>query len=174
MYEGCFRLVTIATGRELARLEDPDRHGGRGAWLAATFTPDGTRLVAPSRDGLRVWDLRAIRRELAALGLDWDAPPYPPDDPAGPPVRLEVVGAALLDPRVRVWWTLAESTARLLLAPGDLAARRRRADAARRVGWLWLAGRDYTAVLDREPGDRAARYQRGLIALARRRPAAAL
>src|SRR5206468_246772 len=110
-----FRLVAVETGRELARLDDPQRDAG-----AAAFTPDGTRLVATSRDGLRVWDLRAIRRELAVLGLDWDAPPYPPDDPAGP------------------------------------------------------AGRDYTAVLDREPGDRAARYQRGLIALARRRPAAAL
>ena len=31
---------------------------------------------------MHVWDLRAIRSRLAAMGLDWDAPPYSDDDPA--------------------------------------------------------------------------------------------
>ena len=31
-----------------------------------------------------VWDLRAIRRQLAEMGLDWDAPAYPEDDAASP------------------------------------------------------------------------------------------
>ena len=52
----------------------------------ATFSPDGSRLVTTSPEGptVRVWDLRAIRRRLAGMGLDWDAPAYPDADPAGP------------------------------------------------------------------------------------------
>jgi WD40 repeat protein len=83
---GSFRLVEIDTGRELARFDDPDHYADR-----ATLTPDGTRLVALARDGLRVWDLRAIRRELGGMGLDWDAPPFPPVSTALP-VDIQVIG----------------------------------------------------------------------------------
>lgn len=31
--------------------------------------------------GLRLWDLRQIRRELAATQLDWSGPPIPPPAP---------------------------------------------------------------------------------------------
>jgi WD40 repeat protein len=70
---GIYRLVELASGRELARLEDPELNTG-----AAAFTPDGTKLVVAAKNGLRVWDLRRIRAELAKLGLDWNTPPYPP------------------------------------------------------------------------------------------------
>jgi tetratricopeptide (TPR) repeat protein len=52
----------------------------------AAFSPDGSRLVITTQDGpaVHVWDLRAIRRHLARIGLDWDAPAYPDDDPASP------------------------------------------------------------------------------------------
>src|SRR5260370_34703284 len=63
--EGYARLVEIATGRELVRIEPPD---GRLGLMA--FTPDGTRLLELCSDGLRVWDLRRSRRELARDGLD--------------------------------------------------------------------------------------------------------
>jgi serine/threonine protein kinase/tetratricopeptide (TPR) repeat protein len=76
---GIYRLVEVSTGRELARLEDPDRNGG-----PAAFTPDGTKLVVTAKDSLRVWDLRRIRAELAKLELDWEAPAYPPAVPADP------------------------------------------------------------------------------------------
>ena len=33
---------------------------------------------------MHVWDLRAIRKHLTEMGLDWDAPAYSDDDPAGP------------------------------------------------------------------------------------------
>ena len=51
-----------------------------------TFSPDGSRLVVTTNDGpaVHVWDLRAIRKHLAGMGLDWDAPAYPDDDPASP------------------------------------------------------------------------------------------
>ena len=52
-----------------------------------TFSPDGSRLVVTTDDGpaVHVWDLRAIRKRLAPMGLDWDAPAYSEDDPAAPP-----------------------------------------------------------------------------------------
>ena len=41
---------------------------------------------------LHVWDLRAVRDELAQRGLDWDLPPYPPagDSHDAPPLRVTV------------------------------------------------------------------------------------
>ena len=76
------RLVEIETGRTVARLESPDLCDVE--W--ATFSPDGSRLVVVTNDGpaVHVWDLRAIRKHLAEMGLDWDAPAYPDDDPADP------------------------------------------------------------------------------------------
>jgi WD40 repeat protein len=70
---GVARLIDAETGREYARLEDPDQH--RATHFA--FTPDGTKLVCASGDGdcVHVWDLQAIRRQLAEMGLDWESPP---------------------------------------------------------------------------------------------------
>jgi WD40 repeat protein/Flp pilus assembly protein TadD len=69
---GIYRLVELATGRELARLEDPDQNQG-----PAVFSPDAAWVVSEGPLGLRVWDLRRIREGLVKLGLDWDAPPFP-------------------------------------------------------------------------------------------------
>jgi WD40 repeat protein len=71
-------LVDTATGKTLVQLGLPEQSRvsmGRGA-----FSPDGTQLIQQSIDYfyLYAWDLRALRRHLADLGLDWDAPPYPP------------------------------------------------------------------------------------------------
>jgi WD40 repeat protein len=87
------RLVEFATGRTLARLESPDLGGVHNL----AFSPDGSRLVLGSSDrpapSVRVWDLRAIRKDLAGLGLDWQAPAYPEPDPTaatGPRSPLKV------------------------------------------------------------------------------------
>jgi WD40 repeat protein/tetratricopeptide (TPR) repeat protein len=69
---GIYRVVDLATGRDVAQLEDPEQNAG-----AAVFTPDGTRLVVGAKNGLRVWDLRRIRAALVKRGLDWDWPRYP-------------------------------------------------------------------------------------------------
>jgi serine/threonine protein kinase/WD40 repeat protein len=76
------RLAETETGRTLARLESPDQCDVG----AAAFSPDGSRLVITTWDGpaVHVWDLRAIRRHLAAIGLDWDVPAYSDADPASP------------------------------------------------------------------------------------------
>jgi eukaryotic-like serine/threonine-protein kinase len=85
------RLVETETGRALARLESPDLH----ATGSAAFSPDGSRLVFSTNEGpaVHVWDLRAIRRNLAEIGLDWDAPAYPETDAVSdnaPPPPLKV------------------------------------------------------------------------------------
>ncbi|HJZ94163.1 MAG TPA: protein kinase, partial [Gemmataceae bacterium] len=81
------RLVDPATGRELAVLEDPNQDQS----FAPVFTPDRTRLIVMSAvRGAHIWDLRLIRRHLAGMGLDWDAPPYPPADPGSKVVPLKV------------------------------------------------------------------------------------
>ena len=78
-------LVEAETGRPIARLESPDRSDVG----SAAFSPDGSRLVVTSNDlrAAQVWDLRAIRRRLAAMGLDWDAPAFADVDPAGLPAK---------------------------------------------------------------------------------------
>ena len=77
-------LVETESGRTVARLQRPDSF----AETVATFSPDGSRLVATTNDGpaANVWHLRAIRRRLAAMGLDWNAPAFADNDPAGPSV----------------------------------------------------------------------------------------
>jgi hypothetical protein len=89
------RLVEPETGRTIARLESPDlcavTHDN------AAVSPDGSRLVVTTQDGpaVHVWDLRAIRRRLARMGLDWDAPAFSQDDPASsalpplPPLKID-------------------------------------------------------------------------------------
>jgi serine/threonine protein kinase/WD40 repeat protein len=69
---GTMTLAEVETGRELARLEDPEQALVNQMALAR----DGSRLVATlvDRPYLRVWDLTAIRRRLAELRLDWDPP----------------------------------------------------------------------------------------------------
>jgi WD40 repeat protein len=71
-------LVHAETGKELVRFEDPNQdRSGQG-----TFSPDGTKLIVSGENGtVRVWDLRLMRRGLKALGLDWDASPYPDEKP---------------------------------------------------------------------------------------------
>jgi WD40 repeat protein len=85
------RLVEPGTGRECARLEEPDQV--RVTWTC--FSPDGTQLLTSGGGDaawVRVWDLRALRAELAQRGLDWDLPPYPPAGAAteAPKLRVEV------------------------------------------------------------------------------------
>src|SRR5262249_31160355 len=50
---------------------------------------------------IQVWDLRQIRQQLAAMGLDWDLPPYPPaakTDAPGP-LHARVLARPKVPPR---------------------------------------------------------------------------
>ena len=99
MTPAVIHLMEVATGRTVAKLEDP--HRDQVGWKC--FTPDGTKLVvaAPHAKAIHVWDLRAIRQRLKAIGLDWDWPEFHPEDPrAGraEPATLEVLAGDLAEP----------------------------------------------------------------------------
>ena len=86
------RLVEAETDRTVARLESPDLSSVE----SAVFSPDGSRLVVTTREGpaVHVWDLRAIRRKLAGMHLDWEAASFPQVETAaetGPPLSLTAV-----------------------------------------------------------------------------------
>jgi WD40 repeat protein len=88
---GTVLLLDPDTGREYARLEDPNQERA----VDLTFSTDGSQLFASTQGGLgvHVWDLRAIRAELAKRRLDWDLAPYPVlgDPKDAPPLRVTVV-----------------------------------------------------------------------------------
>ncbi|TMQ34538.1 MAG: tetratricopeptide repeat protein [Planctomycetota bacterium] len=68
------RLLDPWTGREFATLSLPHPE----MVVRLCFSHDGSQLaVACPSHVVYVWDLRAIREQLAALGLDWDLAPYP-------------------------------------------------------------------------------------------------
>jgi Tfp pilus assembly protein PilF len=87
---GTVRLVNPDTGREYARLEDPNQARAH----RMCFTPDGTQLIMTSidSDSIQVWDLRIIRKQLDEINLDWDLPAYPPAAATGnaKPLRVRV------------------------------------------------------------------------------------
>jgi WD40 repeat protein len=113
--KGIVRLVDPESGREYARLEDP--HQDRAHDLC--FSHDGARLVASRNDSsntIHVWDLRAIRRELREMELDWDLPPYPP---AGRTADVPPLTSVVIEPSdLRSWSERGE----LLIRTGESGA----------------------------------------------------
>ncbi|HLJ94567.1 MAG TPA: protein kinase, partial [Gemmataceae bacterium] len=86
------RLMEIESGREVARLEEPNLEGPIGR----CFTPDGTRLITTTNGsvgGVHVWDLSALRKRLKEMELDWDMPELSPTRKPASQLRLEVLGA---------------------------------------------------------------------------------
>jgi WD40 repeat protein len=68
------QLYATTTGQRLAVLEPP-----QPAMIATmAFSPDGTMLAILQSDrAVQLWDLRGIRGQLGALGLDWKLAAYP-------------------------------------------------------------------------------------------------
>ncbi|MBI1842487.1 MAG: hypothetical protein HYR88_16740 [Verrucomicrobia bacterium] len=68
-------LIDASNGALLAHLEHPDSF----PYNNLVFDPEGARLACFSTGHrTHLWNLRALRRELAGLDLDWDLPPFPP------------------------------------------------------------------------------------------------
>jgi serine/threonine protein kinase/WD40 repeat protein len=66
-------LLASASGQELAAFEPPEELQITGI----SFSADGTHLAVLSSGGaIQLWDLRLIREQLAAMGLDWPMPAY--------------------------------------------------------------------------------------------------
>jgi hypothetical protein len=67
------KLLSLPDGEELATLESPYP----SILHQICFNPDGTLLAANTRTrGTVLWDLRALRKQLGALNLDWQGPAY--------------------------------------------------------------------------------------------------
>jgi hypothetical protein len=145
---GTVTLVEVETGRALAHFEDPDQ----SRLHELKFTPDGSRLVATLMDRpyLRVWDLRAIRRRLAELRLDWD-PPATFDTPDAPGSFPPIPKPFLVDHgQLDAWMTkarlnrleeaLADCEASLRLKPGQAELRSRLALVCNNLAWTLATG----------------------------------
>jgi WD40 repeat protein len=94
---GVVRLIVPDSGKEVARLTAPEA----SRLVPICFTRDGRRLVcrATERETLSIFDLGLIRAQLATLGLDWDAPPYPAGgDAVADHLDVRFVGADQLAP----------------------------------------------------------------------------
>ena len=68
------RLLNPNNGEVLADLTAPNPIQVHTLCLS----PDGSLLAVCGIQGIHLWDLRELRRELAKLNLDWTSPPYPP------------------------------------------------------------------------------------------------
>ncbi|HZW34979.1 MAG TPA: protein kinase [Isosphaeraceae bacterium] len=170
------RLVEFATGRTLARLESPDLCGV----AQVAFSPDGTRLVVTTKDRptpcVHVWDLRAIRKHLAGMGLDWDAPAYAeedPSDPSAPPLPPLKVDygplAGHLEQFTEPPAALQERySARIQKDPHDADAYHHRAHARINLGRFPEAIADLTQAIRLRPDDAHNRVLRGAIHLDRK------
>ncbi len=72
---------------QIAALEttDPVAHS------ALCFDPSGSRLAAiTASHAIHIWDLSRIRKQLEALGLDWDHPPNQPRGSSPGEIRVRV------------------------------------------------------------------------------------
>jgi WD40 repeat protein len=65
------QLIDPSTGNRLATFEPPDFT----CLSSMTFSADGSQLVIAGNHNIQLWDLRAVRQQWAAMGLDWDLPP---------------------------------------------------------------------------------------------------
>jgi WD40 repeat protein len=89
---GTIRLVEAGSGKDVACLTFPEA----SRYFPTCFSPDGAYLAASQVDanGIYVWDLRLIRRQLKKLDLDWDAPEFPAAPKAAPRRVVVDQGAA--------------------------------------------------------------------------------
>jgi tetratricopeptide (TPR) repeat protein len=127
-------LADATSGRELARLTTlrpvtPE---------PLIFSPDGTKLVAgTNQKTVLLWGLQRIRAQLAPMGLDWDAPPYPRERDASdspdktPPPRPVRVFGEVIEPQARRAAELSDMNRRLATSPDD-------AEALIHRGWLLI------------------------------------
>jgi len=80
-------LLDSQTARSVATLEAPYQV----QVSALRFNRDGSQLIAADvLNEVHIWDLRALRKRLRELGLDWELPTYPPAPPPSDADPLEI------------------------------------------------------------------------------------
>jgi serine/threonine protein kinase/WD40 repeat protein len=140
---GVVHLYDPNTGREYARLEV----GSQVRPISQCFTTDGAQLITSNREEgtIQIWNLRAIREQLAAMGLDWELPPYPPPKDADTtPLKVEVdLGGLGMTPRQQA----GVNSLLLALNPWNFQALLARATAWRGLGDHARALDDYSQAL---------------------------
>jgi predicted Zn-dependent protease len=118
---------------------------------------------------VHVWDLRAIRRRLAEMGLDWDAPSYSDDDPTAPsapalpPLRVDYGPlAGHIEPFAESPEAIVQRCcARLGANPGDAEALHSRGQALLRLNRPGEAIDDFTRAIRLRSGDAHFQADRG-------------
>jgi len=68
--ESNVRLVRLSTGAELARLTPP--FPDKIATFGLAMSTEGRWLACAANNTVRLWDLRLMRENLHAIGLDWE------------------------------------------------------------------------------------------------------
>ncbi|WP_169974465.1 protein kinase domain-containing protein [Tautonia rosea] len=118
---GRIGIREVRSNREVVLLDAPMEE----TYRSVAVSPDGGYVVATGNDqpgGARMWDLRLVRKELAAMGLDWDLPALP-DLPSEPdpnqPLRVEVVAEPIRNLDWEGRWELAVADRKLALDPDD-------------------------------------------------------
>jgi serine/threonine protein kinase/WD40 repeat protein len=145
---GVVRLTETETGREVARLTLPEPL----QYAPAAFTPDGAKLIATGVGGpyLYVVDLRAVRRQLAELRLDWEGPAFDPPGPPGRPFGFAADAGNLSD-AATVPRTPAEYRDRIARLRGEVAAPPDNPTKINNLAWFYLTAppphRDWRAAL---------------------------
>jgi eukaryotic-like serine/threonine-protein kinase len=136
MAPAVIHLKEVATGRTVAKLEDPC--GDRANWQG--FTADGTQLVvvAGYASAIHIWDLRAIRARLKDMNLDLDWPEFPPAPTgklAAAPVTIEVLPGDLAKPALT-----REQRARQAIERSrrEVEAKPNAAEACNDLAWAYL------------------------------------
>jgi WD40 repeat protein/Tfp pilus assembly protein PilF len=147
-------LLDPETGRELATLmaQDAQQIG------CLAMSTGGRRLAAGMSSGaVQLWDLRAVRWQLHAMGLDWDPPSSPADAGAGAePVTIQIEGVIPREtPAQRqslnaqlVLWSLSAATMPLHYDPYH-----QRGHVYEQLGQPEQAAADFAAAICRQPGN---------------------
>jgi tetratricopeptide (TPR) repeat protein len=170
--DGVIRLIESATGRVVANLEAPHTFHAS----SATFTADGSRLILPSATSrsTHVWDLRSLRQQLAAKGLDWEWPPLTEAPRADSrdiaPLRVVVDYGGYdfsLDslPKHEV----ERVNVALEINPDNVEGLLQRARHSAQNGQEEVAIADYTRVLTLSPNDYRALQRRSFVYLRQKR-----
>ncbi len=164
---GVVTLVDVTTGRDLAALEAPEVTDF--AWFA--FSPDGGRLATANMNHTaHLWDLRAVRRQLKEIGLDWEADDLPPAPPEAPPLPLRILGADVADDPAKVHALgLATHTLKLFGNPLDGEAYYRRGLVYVDLKDTARAHDDFSRAIACRHDEPDLFFQRGLISYGRRR-----